>query len=152
MKQISWDAEVIGPWVCQRTGGVWHSGQGTALGKLIDGNLVAGIIYDNYNEVNLSMHIAADDGWADKYFLGVIFQYPFCGLGVRMVTAPICSSNHKCIRLVEHMGFVQEGKLRGATSKGDLLLYVMRKENCKYLRGKYGKCTESRQAEAAKSP
>lgn len=149
MKQICWDAERIGPWVCQKVGSQWSNGQATALGKIVGGEIVAGVLYDNFNEVNLSMHIAALDGWADRYFLGVIFQYPFWGLNVRMVTAPICSTNEKCIKLVEHMGFVQECKLRGATSKGDLLLYVMRKENCKYLRGKYGKCAQSRQTETA---
>lgn len=139
MKEICWDADRIGPWVCARTGGTWVKGRGTALGKLVDGELVAGTLYEDYSGTNLTCHIAGDDNWADRYFLGVIFQYPFWGLKVNRLTAPVCESNTKSVALLTKMGFNLEAKLHGATSKGDLLLYVMFKDECKYLRGKYGK-------------
>jgi len=143
LKQICWDADLIGPWVCSKTGGTWAKGRGTALGKMIDGELVAGVLYEDFSGTNLVCHIAGDGNWADKYFLGLIFQYPFFGLNAKRITAPICESNKKSIALATGMGFNLEAKLRGATSKGDLLLYVMFKDECKYLRGKYGKVISS---------
>lgn len=138
-KAICWDDGLIGEWVSRRTGGSWIKGQGTGLGKLVDGKLVAGVLYENYSGTNVVSHIAGEGNWADRYFLGVIFQYPFWGLKVNRITAPVCESNQKSIDLLTKMGFNLEAKLRGATSKGDLLLYVMFKDECKYLRGKYGK-------------
>ncbi len=138
-RALSFDAELVGPWVYQRTGGDWIPNRGTAIGKIQDGALVAGALYEDWNGVNITCHIAGEGNWADRTFLAVIFDYPFNQLGVQRITAPICSTNSKSIDLVTKMGFNQEAKLRGATSKGDLLLFSMFKNECKYLRGKYGK-------------
>ena len=140
---LFFDESVIGPWVCERTGASWNSGRGTAIGKLRDGKLVAGALYEDWNGSNITCHIAGDAGWADATFLSVIFDYPFNAIGAKMITAPVCSSNEKSIALVTKFGFNLEAKLHGATSKGDLLLFTMRKNECKYLRGKYGKKLQS---------
>ncbi len=142
-KALTYDDAWVGPWVCQRAGGSWINGQGSAIGKLVNGELVAGVLYENFSGTNIVTHIAGEGNWADRYFLGIIFQYPFLGLKVNRITAPICETNTKSIALAEKFGFNLEAKLRGATSKGDLLLYVMFKDECKYLRGKYGKVISS---------
>lgn len=136
---LSFDAELIGPWVYWKTGGEWTPERGKAIGKIRDGKLVAGVIYEDYSGTNVICHIAGEGNWADRYFLAVIFDYPFTQLKVNRITAPICSSNKKSIDLVTKMGFNLEAKLHGATSKGDLLIFSMFKDECKYLRGKYGK-------------
>lgn len=138
MKQaLSFDAEILGPWVAEKCGGKWTSGRGTAIGRIDENGPFAGILYEDWNGSQIVCHIAGDGNWLNRLFLWIIFDYPFNQIGAKMMTAPICSTNIKSIRMVEHMGFELEGRLRGATSKGDLLLYVMRKENCKYLRGRY---------------
>jgi RimJ/RimL family protein N-acetyltransferase len=138
----SFDADFVAPWVFEKAGGVWFPGSGSAIGKLKDGELIAGSVYDNWNGANINAHIAGIGNWADKHFMWMIFDYPFNQVGAKRITAPICSTNKKSIDLVERMGFNLEAKLHGATSKGDLLLYVMFKDECKYLRGRYGKTAE----------
>jgi hypothetical protein len=135
---LSFDPELVGPWVCQRTGGTWTKGRGTAIGKINNGNLVAGALYEDWSGTNLVCHIAGDGKWADRRFLSIIFDYPFNQLGAKRITAPVCSSNHKGIALVSKMGFNIEAKLLGATAKGDLLLFSLFKDKCKFLQGKYG--------------
>jgi RimJ/RimL family protein N-acetyltransferase len=132
------DASIVGPWVAERTGGTWFEGRGTAIGKLNEeGDLVAGVLYEDWNGVNINEHIAAEGNWASKKFLWVMFHYPFCQLKVKRITAPVCSTNEKVIKLVEHMGFTLECRLSQATPRGDLLIYRMFKEECRYIRGRY---------------
>lgn len=128
----------IGPWVCAGTGGSWCEGRGRAIGLKKDGEIVAGVLYEDWNGANIVCHIRGEGNWASKLFLAVIYDYPFNKLGVKRVTVPIDSTNEKCIKLVKHMGFTLESTLERATSFGDLLIFRMFKEDCKYLKGKYG--------------
>lgn len=136
------DPYIVGPWVAQRTNGTWAPGRGAGIGKIKDGKLVAGALYEDWNGSSVICHIAGEGLWADRHYLAVIFDYPFNQIGANKIIAPVCSTNQKSIDMLEHMGFNQEAKLHGATSKGDLLFFVMDKEDCKYLRGRYGKTIE----------
>jgi len=133
------DAERVGPWVCDRAGGTWVKGRGTAIGRLVDGELVAGVLYEDFTGPNVVCHIAGDGNWATRGYLGVIFDYPFNQLGVKRITVPVCSANLRCIALVKRMGFIMEARLSRATPAGDLLLFAMFKDDCRYLGGRYGK-------------
>ena len=130
---------LIGPWVSERTGGTWTPGRGTAIGKVAhDGTIQAGALYEDYNGANIVCHIAGDGNWATREFLRVIFDYPFRQLGVKRITAPIASTNVKSVNLVTRMGFTLECTLAQATPDGDMFLFRMFRDECKYLRGKYG--------------
>lgn len=132
------DAEIVGPWVATRTGGTWSPGRGTAIGKLDDqGNLIAGVLYEDWNGANIMCHIAGEGNWASRRFLNVIFDYPFNRLKVRRITVPVGSTNIKSIHLVTRMGFALESTLAQAIPSGNLLLYRMFRSECQYLRGKY---------------
>jgi RimJ/RimL family protein N-acetyltransferase len=106
-----------------------------AIGLERDGELIAGVIFDNYNGANCAMHVAAIPGkrWLDREFLYVCFGYPFNQLGLKRVTGMVCSSNLEALRFDLHLGFVQEAVLKDATTDGDLILLVMRRENCRWL-------------------
>jgi RimJ/RimL family protein N-acetyltransferase len=134
---LTFDASIVGPWVSQKTNGTWCEGRGQGIGKLVDGQLVAGVLYEDFNGANVVCHIAGEGAWADRQFLAVIFDYPFNQLKVRRITVPVCGSNARSVKLVEHMGFVLESRLEQATLDSDLLLYRLFKDECKYLRGKY---------------
>ncbi len=112
------DASIVGPWVCQRTGGTWTAGRGTAIGKIKDGKLVAGALYEDWNGANLMCHIAGEGNWACREFLGVIFDYPFNQIKARRITVPIASTNVKSINLATHMGFSLECTLAQANPDG----------------------------------
>lgn len=134
---LTFDVSIIGPWVSERTGGSWCAGRGQGIGKLVDGKLVAGVLYEDYNRANVVCHIAGEGNWADRRFLGVIFDYPFNQLKVKRITVPIVGTNDKSIKLVEHMGFKLESRLEQATLDSDILLFRLFKDECKYLKGKY---------------
>jgi RimJ/RimL family protein N-acetyltransferase len=134
---VTFDAELVGPWVSAKTGGTWTKGRGTAIGRLKDGQLVAGVLYEDWNGANIICHIAGIGSWASRGFLHLIFHYPFSQLGVKRMTAPIAASNAKSINLVTKMGFELECTLAQANPDGDVHIFRIFKEECKYLRGKY---------------
>jgi RimJ/RimL family protein N-acetyltransferase len=136
---IVFDADRIGPWVCRRAGGAWIPGRGTAIGKEKAGELVAGVLYEDWNGANIVCHIAGEGAWANREFLRVIFDYPFNQLKVRRITVPVASVNHISRRFVEHLGFELETTLADAHPEGDILLYRITPDKCRWLRGQHGK-------------
>ena len=128
------NADEVGKWVSNKIGGTWFPGRAQALGWLRDGRIVGGVIYDEFNGVNVMAHIAGEGNWLTKRFLWVMFDYPFTQLGVKRITAPISSSNSKAQRFVERLGFEHEATLRGAHPDGDLMIYKMTASNCRWLK------------------
>ena len=134
---LFYDAEVIGPWVAERAGLKWLPGRATAIGQMKDGQINAGVLYEDWNGANIVCHIAGEGDWANRRFLSVIYDYPFNYVGAKRITVSVKATNKKSIKLVEKMGFTLECTLAQATPDGDMLLFRMFKHECKYLRGKY---------------
>lgn len=109
------------------------------LGVESDGELIAGVAFENYTKTNISIHVAALEGrhWLSKDFLFRVFAYPFLQLGCNRVTGLVRVDNIKAQRLDEHLGFVREGVLRQCASDGtDYIIYGMLKEECRWIRVK----------------
>jgi RimJ/RimL family protein N-acetyltransferase len=105
------------------------------LGLERDGELVAGVVYEGYNGTNVWMHVATTPGkkWTMEY-LRYCFYYPFEEMGCKRVSGYVEASNEAARRFDEHLGFQQEAVLRGAaTDGGDVILYVMQKDDCRYI-------------------
>lgn len=103
-----------------------------AIGLERDNKIVAGVIYDNYNGINIFAHIAIK-GKITRNFLWYMHHYPFMELKVDRVTGLIPSNNKKVIRFVEKLGAHREGTMRNAHPDGDLLVYCLFRKDCKYL-------------------
>lgn len=106
------------------------------LGLEEDGELIAGVLYEGYNRHNVWAHVAAEPGksWLNRDYLRYCFYYPFEELGCTRISGYVEASNAQARRFDEHLGFRQEAVLEGAASDGgDVILYVMRREDCRYL-------------------
>lgn len=125
--------DVTGPWVCEKAGGTWVKGRGSTIGWVKDGCLVAGVLYEDFNGANILAHIRGEKGWAEREFLRIMFDYPFNQLKVVRITAPIKSTNIVAQDFVQRLGFRLECKLDRATPDGDLHLYRIFRDECKYL-------------------
>ena len=135
---ISCDAQLIGPWVADKTGGTWTPGRGTAIGKVDqDGTIQCGVLYEDFNGANIVCHIAGVGNWATREYLRVIFDYPFNQLKARRITVPVNANNEKSIRLVKRMGFTLECSLAQATPESDLYLFRMFAGECRFLKAPY---------------
>lgn len=128
--------DVVGPWVCSRTGGTWVQQTGVAIGSVTRAGLVGGVVVDGYNGRSAQIHVAAlpDEQWLTKAFLGFVFQYAFNQLKVSKLIGPVAASNLAARRFDEHVGFRLEATLKDACPDGDLLLYSMTAAECRWLK------------------
>lgn len=109
------------------------------IGLRRDGELVAGVIYEGWNDHNCWMHVCAEPGarWMTRSYLRECFEFPFVERGLRTVRGHVNASNAAARRLDEHLGFREEARLCGAASDGgDVILYVMRREECRFIGGR----------------
>lgn len=105
------------------------------LGLERNGELVMGVLYEGYNGHNVWMHVAMQPGARfNREYLRYCFHYPFVELGCRRVSGYVEASNTAARKFDENLGFKPEAVLQGAASDGgDVILYVMRREDCKYV-------------------
>lgn len=112
-----------------------------AVGLERDGELIAGAVYEGFNGHNVWVHLAAVPGsnWMTREYLRYCFHYPFNEMGVQRLSGYVNASNTAARKLNEHFGYQQEAVLKGAAPDGgDVILYVMWRENCRYLGEPHG--------------
>lgn len=101
-----------------------------------DGEVIAAALYVENNGTNCFLHVAGTPGrpWLTREFLYWCFHYPFVQVGLKRMTGWIEATNKDCIRFAEHTGWKRETTLRGAGQHGvDVHLYVIRREDCRYV-------------------
>lgn len=106
------------------------------LGLERDGELVAGALYEGFSGHNVWVHLGAKPGgnWMTREYLRYCFYYPFVEMGVSRLSGYVNASNHAARRLNEHFGYTVEATLKGAASDGgDVLIYVMWRNQCRFL-------------------
>lgn len=129
----------IGHWVCARTGGTYTPEDSVSIGRVEGNQIIGGVVFDHYNGASIAMHCAGEGSWINREFLRKAFGYPFDQLKVQKILGFVDSTNAAARRLDEHLGFVLEATIENATPKGDLLIYSMTREQCKFLGGRYGR-------------
>ena len=127
----------VGHWVMGRIGGFFDPVCMSAIGWQSDGRLTAGTAYRDWNGVSIEGQIAADRPLT-RGFLFAIFDYPFRQLGARKIIATTTADHIRSIRLLRRLGFVEEACLRDAAPGGDLIIYTMRREACRFLGDHHG--------------
>lgn len=137
MKRIvTGEDERVGTWVCAKTGGCYT--EGATIGLEQDGELVAGVIVDNWNGASAQMHVAGEGNWLNREFLLFCFDYVFRQLNLNVVIGVVSSDNAKALRFDRHLGFKEIAKIPKGHPAGDLVILTMTKEDCRYAGVNYG--------------
>jgi RimJ/RimL family protein N-acetyltransferase len=134
-------------WVSEQMGGQsWSAAVGIGLEE--DGRIIAGVVYDYWNGASICMHVASEPGsrWMTREYLWICFAYPFNQLGVRRVTGLVPESNMAARKFDEALGFELETRLKDAHPDGDVLVYKMTRDKCRFLGERYQKRREHEQA------
>ncbi len=133
---ITFDVDRLGPWVAERTGGTYFKGSGQAIGLHRNGELVAAVLYDSFNGRSVQMHVASDGSksWMNKAFLLLAFDLPFNQWQVRKIIGLVDSTNLEARSFDENIGFHLEHVVTDAGPKGDLLIYSMTRQQCRFLK------------------
>lgn len=128
----------VGHWTAKQLDGGYFEERSRAIGLAKDGEIIAGVIYENWNGQSIFCHIAIE-GRITASYLAAIFDYPFNVCNVKKIIVPVDATNAKSITLVEKMGFTEEARVKDGMANGDLILFTLAKKDCKYLGGRYGK-------------
>jgi RimJ/RimL family protein N-acetyltransferase len=128
----------VGQWVAKRIQGGYFEGRSEAIGLERDGELVAGVIYENWNHRSIWCHIAIEGRLTPEY-LAAIFDYPFNTCQVEKIIVPVGSDNEQSIKVVKKMGFTEEGRIKEGRPHGDIVFYTLRRDDCRFLNTRYSK-------------
>jgi RimJ/RimL family protein N-acetyltransferase len=102
------------------------------IGQLKDGKLTAVTAYTNILPNSCEAHIAVD-GQISRGYLRSIFDYPFNQLKVRVILASVSKANVKSLNLCRKLGFEVKAEIPDAHKDGDLVIFALRKEQCRWF-------------------
>lgn len=131
--EITFDADLVGPWVYERAGGRYVPGCCTAIGRIKDGKLVAGVTYSIFPGLGLVCGIAGEGRWANRSFLWLIFDYPFNRLGEGRITTLVSVENQKSQDFNLKLGFKNEALLEAAQGGKNVWVNRIFKNECKWI-------------------
>lgn len=81
-----------------------------ALGMHKDGQIIAGVVFDNYTGRNIFMHVAGiGRHWLTREFLWMGFDYPFNQLGLERVSGLVTETNTAAMTFDKHLGLARRG-------------------------------------------
>lgn len=135
MRRIVWNApQEVGEWVCARLATKFNPDEATAIGLEKDGAIIAGVMFDRFTGRSICMHVVGVGGhWMTRDFARACFGYAFHQLKVRKVIGLVDSVNEKARRYDEHLGFHLEAVITDGGKDGDLCIYSMTPEQCRWL-------------------
>ena len=135
MTRIVSGKETVAPWVAKKLFARFNADE--AIGLERRGEMVAGVVYENWNGASFTVHIVVQGLMTPKY-LAAIFHYPFVHVGAQALIAPVAPSNDESIKFVKNLGFRELARLPGCHPDGSLLLFVMQREECRFIGERYG--------------
>lgn len=138
---LDFELENVLPFVQSLIPGLAANDGMRAIGLRRNGELVAGAVYEGFNGRNMWVHLAGLPGrcWLNRRFLQAGFHYPFVLCGVDRLSGYVNASNTDSRRFDEHVGFHEEARLKGAAPDGgDVILYVMWRQDCRFLGAHHG--------------
>lgn len=127
----------------ERMGGGYADAQ--CLAVIDNDDEIAGIVaFFNFRWPSVEVGFFCDDfRWAlNRDGIIEVLSYPFIQLKCRRLTALVEKKNTIARKMVQRLGFVEEGKLRKAGPKGDILVYGLLPDELK-LRKYCGKHTNT---------
>lgn len=125
-------------WFCTQTGQSLNADwERASLIARVGGLLpVAVVVYNHFHSPDIWMHVAAEPAriWCTPDFLENIFAYPFQQLGCGRVTGLVAHSHTRLRKLLLHVGFTEEGRMRESLPTGDdLIAYGMLRRECRWI-------------------
>ena len=127
--------ERVGAWVAQRTEQTCDWGGFYAMGLEQDGEIVAGIVMNNFNGANATCHIAVDKpSKAMIRLLQEFCHYAFNVCKLKRITGMVPSNEPKIIAFDKHLGFEEEFVMKDGAMGADMHVLVMRPDTCRWLR------------------
>lgn len=110
-------------------------GHSVGIGTTRDGVILGGVAFYSWNYANIFMHVASDyKDWVSREGIKVVFDYAFNTCKVKRVTGLVTSDNKAAIDFDMRLGFKLESVMKDASPTGDMLVLVMFREDCRWIK------------------
>lgn len=131
------DKERVGQWVADMVEQTTSWGSFYAMGIESGGELIAGAVFNGFNDSNATAHIAISR--TNKLlpkFLYHCTYYAFIYCGLNRLTGLVESDNKKALAFDKRIGFEHEYTMKKGGSDGqDLEVLVMWRDTCPWIKG-----------------
>lgn len=129
------EKERVGAWVAERVEQSAGWGDFYAMGAERNGELVAGVVLNNYNGANATAHICVTKPGKDMLLLFREFcVYAFRIAKLKRITGLVPADKPRVYAFDKHLGFEDEFVMRGAAPGGvDMHVLVMWHDKCPWL-------------------
>jgi hypothetical protein len=137
---ISHPQLALSQWLCDRVGytptrdfvciGQWDNNRERLIG-------VVG--YDGWSVNMVEMHSAGEPGtyWLTKEMLSSAFTLPFEGAGRKVIISRVSTGNPVAVKMNVGLGFKEQCRIRDGADDGDLIIFAMHKDECRWLDMKF---------------
>ena len=130
----------VAAWVARQLEAEDGFGPCAAIGVVLDGSLIAGVVYHDYRKMARGATMQASIAtttprWATRRTLRDIFSYPFVQMQVARLWVCVGRKNRRSRSMVERLGFKMEGVARRAHDGAmDAMIYSMLPFECRWIR------------------
>ena len=125
--------DILGDYFQRYGGGEYRKGA-QCFGMVRDERIIACVLFDGHNGASVYMHVASSaPGWVTREYIRAVFDYAFRQLDCRVIIGLVAESNLKARRFDEHLGFTLAGTIPDGCPDGDLLIYTMHRDRCRWL-------------------
>jgi hypothetical protein len=134
-KSVVFDqSDRVGQWVADRVNQRGGWGPFYAMGVEQDGEIVAGVVINNFNGANATCHIAIDRRTrliVDLFRF--VCDYAFNQCRLKRLTGMVPTNEPHIIEFDKHLGFEEEFVMKDGAPGADMMVLVMRPERCRWL-------------------
>lgn len=131
---ILYDRERVARWVAGQVAQMVPWEGYNAFGVEMNGEIVAGVVIHQINGANAFCHIAIEKPVKAIYDLFfVVCDYSFRQLGLKRLTGLVPTNEQHIIKFDKRLGFEEEFVMKDAAIDADLMVLVMRADNCRWL-------------------
>ena len=125
----------VGDWVADKVDQRAAWGDFYAMGIERDGEIIAGVVINNYNGANATCHIAIEKH--SKLLVELFFHvcnYAFNHCKLKRLTGMVPTSEPEIIAFDKHLGFEEEFVMKDGAPGADMQVLVLWPDKCRWLR------------------
>lgn len=126
--------ERFAEWVAMQVNHVGSWGEFYALGVVRNGEIIAGVVINNFNHANATCHIAIarQSRMIIPLFMSVCdYAFNYCGL--KRLTGMVPTNEPEIIAFDKHLGFEEEFVMKDAAPGADMQVLVLWPDKCRWL-------------------
>ena len=128
------DKERFGRWVATQVSQEGSWGDYYAMGVEKEGRVTAGVVINNYNMSNATVHIAiAEPNRMIIPLFKAVCDYAFNVCKLKRITGLVPTNEPDTIKFDKHLGFVEEFVMKDGAPNADMMVLVLWPKNCRWL-------------------